>query len=521
MSEADPGGAAGTAGATMGISNERFLLVAQATNDVIWDWDLVDSTLWWNENFKTLFGYDAADVEPGPEAWQNRIHPEDADRVIDSIHAVIDGNEKSWASEYRFLHHDGHALTIIDRGSVIRDESGRAIRMVGSMLDVSPQRELEGRLRQAQKLEAMGQLTGGIAHDFNNLLTVILGSVELLCDELESGQQPRLLAEMIASAAQRGADLTSRLLAFGRKQPLQPRLLDLGGLIAGLEAMLHRTLGEHIEIRVIRPAVPWTAEIDPALLESAILNLAINARDAMGKGGRLIIETANATLDAERAAEEDIAPGQYVVLTVSDTGQGIAPDVLPKVFEPFFTTKEAGKGSGLGLSMVYGFVKQSGGHIRLRSEIGHGTSVALYFPRSLKALVASPENAARPAPKGGSELILVVEDDDLVRRHLSGLLEGLGYRVLQANAGTPAMELIEANPEITLLFTDIVMPGGMNGADLAKKALQLRPDLHVLFTSGYTENAIVHDGRLDPGIELLSKPYSRDQLATRLRKVLQ
>ncbi|MBU1337370.1 MAG: PAS domain-containing protein [Alphaproteobacteria bacterium] len=502
------------------ISNERFLLVAQATNDVIWDWDLVDSSLWWNENFKTLFGYDAADVEPGPEAWINRIHPEDADRVIDSIHAVIDGNEKSWVSEYRFLHHDGHALTIIDRGSVIRDESGRAIRMVGSMLDVSPQRELEGRLRQAQKLEAMGQLTGGIAHDFNNLLTVILGSTELLCDELESGQQPYLLAKMIATAAQRGADLTSRLLAFGRKQPLQPRLLDLGGLVAGMEAMLHRTLGEHIEIRVIRPAIPWTAEIDPALLESAILNLAINARDAMGKGGRLIIETSNATLDAERAAEEDIAPGQYVVLTVSDTGQGIAPDVLAKVFEPFFTTKEAGKGSGLGLSMVYGFVKQSGGHIRIRSELGHGTTVRLYFSRSLKTAQASPETTPRGAPKGGNELILVVEDDSLVRANLSRQLERLGYRVLEANAGAPALELLAADPDVTLLFTDIVMPGALNGAEFARKALEIRPGLRVLFTSGYTEDAITHDGRLDPGVELLSKPYSREQLATTLRRVM-
>jgi PAS domain S-box-containing protein len=501
------------------ISNERFLLVTQATNDVIWDWDLVDHTLWWNENFKTLFGYDAADVEPGPEAWTSRIHPEDSDSVISSIHAVLEGTEKSWVSEYRFLHRDGHAVTIIDRGSVIRDDSGRAIRMVGSMLDVSPQRELESRLRQAQKLEAIGQLTGGIAHDFNNLLTVILGSAELLCDELESGQQPHILAEMIATAAQRGADLTSRLLAFGRKQPLQPRVLELGALIAGMEAMLHRTLGEHIEILVVCPAILWTAKIDQTLLEAAILNLAINARDAMSHGGRLTIEIANSTLDETQAAEADMAPGQYVVLTVSDTGQGIAPAVLPNVFEPFFTTKDVGKGSGLGLSMVHGFVKQSGGHVRLQSEIGHGTSVALYFPRSLQTSMAPPEPTARQAPRHGEELILVVEDDALVRRHLSGLLEELGYRVLQANAGAPAIELIEANPEITLLFTDIVIPGGMNGSDLAKKALQLRPDLKVLFTSGYSEIAI--DGRLDPGIELLSKPYTRDQLAARLRLVLQ
>jgi PAS domain S-box-containing protein len=502
------------------ISNERFLLVAQATNDVIWDWDLVNDTVWWNDNFKTLFGYDAANVEPGSESWTNRIHPEDVGHVTDSIHAMIDGADTSWVSEYRFLHHDGHALTIIDRGSIIRNQSGKAIRMVGSMLDVSPQRELEGRLRQAQKLEAIGQLTGGIAHDFNNLLTVILGSADLLCEELESGEQPHVLAEMIATAAQRGADLTSRLLAFGRKQPLQPRLLELGGLIAGMKAMLERTLGEHIDIQIFRPAVLWTTEIDPTLLESAVLNLAINARDAMSDGGCLTIEMANLTLDATQAAAADLAPGQYVVLTVSDTGQGIAPEVLPNVFEPFFTTKEVGKGTGLGLSMVYGFVKQSEGHIRLRSEIGRGTSVALYFPRSERILVASPEDQNRQLSLEGSEMILVVEDDELVRQHLSGLLKGLGYHVLEASAAVEAIGLLEANPDIALLFTDIVMPGGMNGAELAKKAREIRPGLKVLFTSGYTDNAIVHAGRVDPGIELLSKPYSRDQLATRVRRTL-
>jgi signal transduction histidine kinase/FixJ family two-component response regulator len=423
-------------------------------------------------------------------------------------------------SEYRFLHHDGYALSIIDRGSVIRDESGRAVRMVGSMLDVTPRRELEGRLRQAQKLEAMGQLTGGVADDFNNLLTVILGSAELLCDALERGTQPHLLAEMISTAAQRGAELTSRLLAFGRKQPLQPRLLDLGDLIAGMEAMLVRTLGEHIDVQVSRPDDLWAVEIDPALLESAVLGLAINARDAMGDGGSLTISMANTTFDTIQAVAADVAPGQYVVLTVSDTGHGIAPDLLSKVFEPFFTTKEIGKGSGLGLSMVYGFVKQSGGHIRLRSELGHGTSISLYFRKSMQVLTASPEDSARRAPEGGSELILVVEDDAMVRRHVSGLLGGLGYRVLEATAATPAMELLAANPDVTLLFTDIVMPGGVNGADLAKMAQGLRPDLKVLFTSGYTENAIEYDGRVDPGIELLGKPYSRDRLATSLRKVL-
>lgn len=326
---------------------------------------------------------------------------------------------------------------------------------------------------------------------------------------------------MISTAAQRGADLTSRLLAFGRKQPLQPQLLDLGSLIAGMHTMLVRTLGEHIDVEVDQPEGLWPVEIDPALLESAVLNLAINARDAMSDGGRLTISMANTTLDTSQAIATDVAPGQYVVLAVSDTGHGIEPELLFKVFEPFFTTKDVGKGSGLGLSMVYGFVKQSGGHLRLRSDVGHGTSVSLYFSRANQGVGKCPENPARQVPEGGNELILVVEDDALVRRHVCGLLGGLGYRVLEAIAATPAMELLAANPDVTLLFTDIVMPGGMNGVDLAKRARVLRPDLKVLFTSGYAENAVETDGRLDPGIDLLSKPYSRDRLAASLRKILQ
>lgn len=385
------------------INNERFLLVAQATNDVIWDWDLTGNTIWWNENLKTLFGHDPADVEPGPESWINRIHPDDADRVLASIHEVIDGTDKNWASEYRFLHKEGHALSIVDRGFVIRDAGGKAVRMVGSMLDVSAQRMLEDRLRQAQKLEAIGQLTGGVAHDFNNLLTVILGNAELLAEQLGNRHQSRLLAEMISTAAQRGAELTSRLLAFARKQPLQPQVLDLNDLVAGAEALLGRVLGENIDFKISHSADLWKIEIDPVQLEAAILNLAINARDAISGTGSLTIDMANTTLDDTQAgALGDVVPGQYVLLTVSDTGQGIAPQVLPRVFEPFFTTKEVGKGSGLGLSMVYGFVKQSGGYIRISSEVGQGTSVKLYFPKSHKKGSAKPDEVEARAVSGGT-----------------------------------------------------------------------------------------------------------------------
>ncbi|MDC9822756.1 PAS domain-containing protein [Devosia sp. ZB163] len=503
------------------VSNERFLLVAQATNDVIWDWDLVGDNLWWNDNLRTLFGHDPASIEPGPESWTTRIHPEDVGRVLDSIQTVIHGTERTWVSEYRFLHRDGHALSVVDRGFVIRDGNGKAIRMVGSMLDVSRQRELEDRLRQAQKLEAVGQLTGGVAHDFNNLLTVILGNAELLAEDQANRHQTRALAEMILTAAQRGADLTSRLLAFARKQPLQPQVVDLSTLIASMEALFHRTLGEHIEINIVRPTGLWMTEVDPTQLETAVLNLAINARDAMRECGRMTIELANATIDSNQAAIiGDMTPGDYVVLTVTDTGAGIAPEVLPHVFEPFFTTKEVGKGSGLGLSMVYGFVRQSGGHVRLNSTLGQGTSVRLCFQRSFEQPPSIPEGVRPRRVRGGSEVILVVEDDALVRHHVTGLLEDLGYSVLQAAAGHQALHMLVTNSAITLLFTDIVMPGGMSGEELAKQAIAIRPGLKVLFTSGYAENALVHEGRLDQGIHLLGKPYSRDELADMVRTVL-
>jgi PAS domain S-box-containing protein len=502
-------------------TNERLRLVGQATNDVVWDWDLVSNTLWWNENFEHLFGYPHDDAAGDPVSWSSRIHPEDAPRILKSIRQTAESTQNKWIGEYRFMHKDGHALSIIDRGSVIRDDDGKPIRMVGSMLDVSPQRELESRLRQAQKLEALGQLTGGIAHDFNNLLTVISGSAELLCEEYETSDQPRQLAMMIATAAQRGAELTDRLLAFGRKQPLRPQPIDLGHLVEGMGALLWRTLGEQIIIDVTRPETLWTVEIDPTMLENALLNLAINARDAMINGGCLTIDLANTSVDRVGSDSTDPAPGQYVLLTVSDTGCGIAQELLPKVFEPFFTTKEVGKGSGLGLSMVYGFVIQSGGHIQLHSEVGVGTSIQLFIPRSTKAPTATPRSPAQEPFTGNGELILVVEDNELVRHHVTGLLGGLGYSVLQASAAYEGLELIRSDAPIAVLFTDLIMPGRMDGAALAKEALKLRPDLRVLFTTGYAGSRVADDGLMDLGAELVQKPYSRDELAAAMRRTFQ
>jgi PAS domain S-box-containing protein len=387
---------------------------------------------------------------------------------------------------------------------------------------VTAQKQMEAKLQQSQRLEAVGQLTGGIAHDFNNLLTVMLGNAELLTEQLPAGERLHALADMIHAAARRGAELTQHLLAFARRQPLQPQTVDVNRLVADMDGLLRRSIGEHIEIELVQGAGLWLAQVDPTQLESALLNLALNARDAMPGGGRLTIETANGHIDADYAARHtDLSPGQYVMLGVSDTGAGIAPEYLPRVFEPFFSTKPRGAGSGLGLSMVFGFVKQSGGHVAIYSEPGQGTTVKLYLPRRIAPGATAADDRRLPGSAiGGQEKILLVEDDALVRRYVREQLLTLGYAVIEAADGAAALQQLAAAPDIDLLFTDVVMPGGMSGRQLADLARQQRTDLRVLFTSGYTENAIVHHGRLDPGVDLLSKPYRRSQLARKLREVL-
>ncbi len=381
--------------------------------------------------------------------------------------------------------------------------------------------ELNARLQQSQRMEAIGQLTGGVAHDFNNLLTVVLGNAELLAEQDNADPQQRQLAESIIQAAQRGAKLTAGLLAFARKQALDPKPVDINQLLAGMDQMLRRTLGEHIEIELIRAAGLWTALIDQGLLENALLNLCINSRDAMPGGGRLTLETANVRLDADYAQRHnDVTAGQYVMLAVSDSGAGISAEHLQRVFEPFFTTKDKGKGTGLGLSMVYGFVKQSAGHVAIYSEPGQGTTVRLYLPRFLGSGSPTPASESATGIAGGSETILLVEDDDDVRRYATAALQSFGYRVIEAADGPSALALLRQHDEVDLLFTDVVMPGGMNGRMLVDAARQLRPGLRVLYTSGYTENAIVHHGRLDPGAQLLGKPYRRSDLDRAVREAL-
>ena len=375
-------------------------------------------------------------------------------------------------------------------------------------------------LRQAQKMQAVSQLTGGIAHDLNNILTVITGTIEILAEGV--ADRPELLAitRMIDQAGARGADLTQRLLAFARKQPLHPREVDVNALVIEAANLLRPMLGEQVEAHLMLGAGTSRALIDPRQLTSAILNLALNARDAMENGGKLTIETGNVALDDSYAAVNgDVTAGKYVVVTVTDSGHGIPAGILEHVFEPFFTTKDVGKGSGLGLSMVYGFVKQSNGHIRIESEEGRGTTVRIYLPQAIG--VAEPvEPAGTSSIEGGRETILVVEDDHLVRTFVLGQIQSLGYSTLAAVNAAEALAVIDGPQEIHLLFTDMIMPGSMNGRQLADQALQRRASLKILFTSGYSNETIIHHGHLDAGVLLLAKPYRKSDLARMIRAAL-
>jgi signal transduction histidine kinase len=375
-------------------------------------------------------------------------------------------------------------------------------------------------LRQAQKMQAVSQLTGGIAHDLNNILTVITGTIEILAEGV--ADRPELLAitRMIDQAGARGADLTQRLLAFARKQPLHPREVDVNALVIEAANLLRPMLGEQVEAHLMLGAGTSRALIDPRQLTSAILNLALNARDAMENGGKLTIETGNVALDDSYAAVNgDVAAGKYVVVAVTDSGHGIPAGILEHVFEPFFTTKDVGKGSGLGLSMVYGFVKQSNGHIRIESEEGRGTTVRIYLPQAIG--VAEPvEPAGTSSIEGGRETILVVEDDHLVRTFVLGQIQSLGYSTLAAVNAAEALAVIDGPQEIHLLFTDMIMPGSMNGRQLADQALQRRASLKILFTSGYSNETIIHHGHLDAGVLLLAKPYRKSDLARMIRAAL-
>ena len=418
--------------------------------------------------------------------------------------------------ECRYVHRDGHVVSLVWTG--VWSEPDREYFFIGR--DMTERIRLEGQLRQAQKMEAIGQLTGGIAHDFNNILTTIISTAELLGDEVAGTPRLAELVQCIDEAGERGAQLTHRLLAIARKQPLEVRTLDLNDIVGRMVAVLQRTLGEDIAVKTAPAAGLWSTLADSSQLEDTILNLAVNARDAMPQGGQLVIETANAHLDGEYVAQNvDVAAGDYVALIVTDSGTGMPPHVIERAFEPFFTTKSAGEGTGLGLSMVYGFAKQMGGHVKIYSELGHGTSIRLYLPRVAGMATMVEPQAAAPHV-GGGETILLVEDDAAVRIVAVNILESLGYRVWQAEDGRTAVDILKSSKPIDLLFTDLIMPNGMNGQDLLREARLHRPDLKVLFTSGYSASFIAARGQADETVPLLGKPYRKQKLAEAIRTVL-
>jgi signal transduction histidine kinase len=387
--------------------------------------------------------------------------------------------------------------------------------------EIAERKHLEKQLVRAQRMEAIGQLTGGVAHDFNNLMAIMIGNAEMLKDGVGEDEEAKEYIEEIIAAIDQGSSLTGRLLAFSRKTTLSPVTTGVSELIGGLHDMLQRTLGETVELKVEGPPDLWPATIDPHQFELALVNLAINAKDAMPRGGTMTIETANVTLDKTFAEQhEEVIPGDYVEVAVSDTGTGMPHEVLEKVFEPFFTTKEVGEGSGLGLSMVYGFAKQSKGQITVNSEVDHGTTIKLYMPRSQEEAGESDTKDDTQEYARGSERILVVEDDPNVRKGPVKILRDQGYEVVEAGNGEEAINHLKTGQSFDLLFTDVVLPGGMTGVEIAEEAKRRQPGIKVLYATGYAENAVVHNGHLDPGVILVNKPYRRAELLGKVRAVL-
>jgi len=504
-------------------TEQRFRLLVDAVTDyAIFMLDTKGHIVSWNPGAERIKGYALEEIVG--QHFSRFYTEEDRQRDVPAAALAAAAREGKYEMEGWRVRKNGQRFWANVLLAAIRNATGELLGFAKVTRDLTERRAIEDRLRQAQKMDAVGRLTGGVAHDFNNLLMVISANIESVQRQL-SADAPEARFRRSVNAAMRGVEraslLVQQLLAFSRQQPLDPRLVDVNELITRLSEMLRRTLGETVAIETVIAGGLWTTVADANQLENALLNLSINARDAMPDGGKLTIEAANVHLDEAYATAAEIAPGQYVGIFVSDTGTGMPPKIAAQAFEPFFTTKERGQGTGLGLSQVYGFVRQSGGHVRIYSEVGVGTTVKLYLPRFLSAEQSDNAPSAAPeVPRGHGETILLVEDDEDVRQSTAGMLEEIGYRVLEATDGRAGLRALESHPEIALVLTDVGLPGGMNGRKMADEACRLSANLKVLFTSGYARNAIVHHGRLDPGVEFLAKPFTYAALAMRIYRLL-
>ncbi|SOE10515.1 PAS domain S-box-containing protein [Hoeflea halophila] len=523
-------------------SEEEFRSLAQSMLNHIWTATPDGRIEWLNDRVLAYSGETAERLQG--DGWGTILHPDDFPAAAAAWSKAVETGEV-YQIEFRIRRHDGQYRWHVVRATPVKNEDGEVRRWVGSNTDIEHaklneaalaelnatlEERIEERtkelvqsqraLQQSQKMETIGKLTGGVAHDFNNLLQVVAGNLQLLARDVAGNERAETRVRNALAGVDRGAKLASQLLAFSRRQPLEPKVINVGRFVNGMDDLLRRSIGETVDIAIVIAEGLWNISADPTQIENALLNLAINARDAMDGTGKLTIEASNARLDdTYTAGMDDVESGNYVLLAVSDTGTGMDEATLEQVFEPFFSTKPEGKGTGLGLSMVYGFVKQSGGHVKIYSEPGEGTTVKLYLPRAFgdeEQEIMAPSGPA----VGGTETILVVEDDDDVRATVVATLGDLGYRVLTARDAQSGLAVIESGVPVDVLFTDVVMPGTLKSPEMAKIAKARNPDLVVLFTSGYTENSIVHGGKLDPGVELLSKPYTREALDGRIRHLI-
>lgn len=507
---------------------QHFARAAQATNDALRVWALASGALSWPQGLDSLLGYNPSPATDEIGFWQKQLHPQDRARAAASIRDALNTDSDHWTGEYRFRHRDGSYLDLLERAYIVRDRLGRPVEWIGSLMNITARKQLQDQLVRSQKMEAFGQLAGGVAHDFNNFLTTILGYSDLLLDELEMKGEVAGHIREIRGAAARASALTGQLLAFSRKHPLAPCVVDVNSLLTNLERSLLRLLGENISVQcdLQRGKDGMHTKVDPGQLTQIILNLVVNARDAMPGGGTLALETNVVTIAStdeheHECAAEDLSPGDYVRISVTDTGTGMTDEVKQHLFEPFFTTKDEGGGSGLGLATSYGIVRQSGGHICIESELGHGTTVKIFLPR---VPAPAPPSYRKPGANKlptGSETILVVEDDISVRHLSVRVLRTLGYDVLEAATGDDAQQLIGRNggKTIDLLLTDMVMPQ-MSGRCFADWMNKTSPGTKVVFISGYLEESLHPGDRRDQGMFFLPKPFDPEQLAAKIREAL-